>query len=123
AERARDHAVAAPVADVLLDHDRPELGAEERARRAHVETCRPRAVLAHIRAHQPAEPAVQRGLDARVLDQTLQRSLLHERVRRRPGLTSHVAAFTSWMCTFESSASGNRSLAGSPVLMPRWPQW
>src|SRR3954471_22439367 len=55
AERAGDHAVAAAVADVLLHDHRPELGPEERARGADVETARVGAVLADVRAHEPAE--------------------------------------------------------------------
>ena len=55
AERAGGHAVAAAVADVLLDDDRAELGAEERAGRADVEAGRVRAVLADVGAHQPAQ--------------------------------------------------------------------
>ena len=54
-ERARRDAVAAAVADVLLDDHRSELGADDRPGRAHVEAGRVRAVLAHVRAHQPAE--------------------------------------------------------------------
>src|SRR5581483_1674196 len=54
AEGTRDHAVSAAVADVVLDNHRTELGTDDRARRAHVETARVRAVLAHVRFHQPA---------------------------------------------------------------------
>jgi hypothetical protein len=46
----------------LLHNDSAELGAEQRARRAHVQTLRVRAVLAHIGAHQP--PEVGSGLGA-----------------------------------------------------------
>ena len=53
--RARRHAIAAPVAHVLLDHDRAELAPEQRARRAHVEAGRVRAVLAHVAGHQPPQ--------------------------------------------------------------------
>src|SRR5581483_10106349 len=56
AEGTGRDAVAAPVADVLLDDDGSELGAEERSRRADVEARRVRAVLADVGAHQPAEP-------------------------------------------------------------------
>src|SRR6185437_591098 len=55
AVRARRNAVAATVADVLLHYDCRELGAEQRPRRADVETARVRAVLANVRAHQPPE--------------------------------------------------------------------
>src|SRR5207248_9120968 len=55
AERARGHAVAAAVADVLLDDDGVELGAEERAGRAHVEARGVRAVLADVARHEPAQ--------------------------------------------------------------------
>ena len=34
---------------------------------------------------------------------------------RRPGTTSHVAALTSWMCTFGSSTIAERSFAAPPV--------
>ena len=34
-----------------------------------------------------------------------------------------VAALTSWMWTFGSSATGKRSLPESPVVSPRDPQW
>ncbi len=55
AERARDDAVAAAVAHVRLHHDGPELRPEQRAGRAHVQTRRLGAVLADVRAHQPAQ--------------------------------------------------------------------
>src|SRR5207245_4225979 len=55
AERARGDAVAAAVADVLLDDDRAELGAEERSGRADVEARGVRAVLADVGRHQPAQ--------------------------------------------------------------------
>src|SRR5581483_9027990 len=55
AEGARGDAVAAAVADVLLDDDGPELGAEQRSRRADVEAAGMRAVLADVGAHQPAQ--------------------------------------------------------------------
>src|SRR6185312_15047589 len=42
---------------------------------------------------------------------------------RRPGTTSQVAAFTSWMCTFGSSTRENRSFTVSPVTCPLPPQW
>ena len=42
---------------------------------------------------------------------------------RRPGRMSHVSAFTSWMCTFGSSARCVRSFAAPPAVSPRWPQW
>src|SRR5207253_3212711 len=72
AERTGRHAVAAAVAHVLLDHDRPELGAEERAGRTDVETGGVRAVLADVGAHQPA----QRFVDLRRLAFKLQRRAL-----------------------------------------------
>src|SRR5439155_11712768 len=55
AEGARRHAVAAAVADVLLNDDGVELGAEERAGRADIEAGGVGAVLADVRAHQPAQ--------------------------------------------------------------------
>ena len=42
---------------------------------------------------------------------------------RRPATMSQVAAFTSWMWTLGSRASGNRSLAASPLESPFQPQW
>ena len=54
-ERARRHAVAAAVADVLLDDDGAELGPEQRPGRADLEAGGVGAVLAHVRGHQPAE--------------------------------------------------------------------
>ena len=55
AERAAGHAGAAPVAHIGLHHDGAELGAEQRPGGAHVQAAGVRAVLAHIRRHQPAE--------------------------------------------------------------------
>src|SRR5919108_731154 len=42
---------------------------------------------------------------------------------RRPGWMSQVAALDSWMWTLGSSTSDSRSLAASPLAMPRVPQW
>src|SRR5207244_12564918 len=56
-ERTGRHAVAAAVAHVLLHHDRAELGTEQRAGRAHLETRGVGAVLAHVRRHAPPHPA------------------------------------------------------------------
>src|SRR5699024_8634506 len=56
--RARGHAVAAAVADVVLHHDRAELGAEQRARGAHVQAGGVGAVLAHVGFHEPPEVGV-----------------------------------------------------------------
>src|SRR6478735_5856166 len=58
-EGARCHAVAAAVADVVLHDDGPELGAEERAGRAHVEAGGVGAVLADVGGHEP--PHVRHG--------------------------------------------------------------
>src|SRR5207253_4496066 len=55
AERTRGHAVAAAVADVLLDDDRSELGSEQRSGRTDVETAGVRAVLADVARHQPTQ--------------------------------------------------------------------
>src|SRR6185437_10522008 len=199
AERAGRHAVSAAVADILLDDDRAQLGADDRAGRAHVQAGRVGAVLAHVRAHQPAEripvlavpvadpqrpvlldegdvpPRVRAqaagvvigvggeeqavlghlvpllasdlaGLaadaDARVGEEAHARPGLvavglrpglggdvrlraHEIAPRgdRPGRMSQVAALTSWMCTLGSSTIGKRSLAESPFVRPREPQW
>jgi len=61
AVRTGRDAVAAAVADVRLDDDRAELGAEQRAGRAHVEARGVGAVLADVRRHQPLH-AVGAGL-------------------------------------------------------------
>ena len=208
-ERAGRHAVAAAVADVVLHDDGAELGAEQRPGRAHVQAAGVRAVLAHVRGHQPAEVAVGRGLlderdvppgrgaeragvvvgraeqvepvvgdavpflardlarlaadaDRRVGEEPLARSGVAPTRRaprpagrgrsvdsssppsvtrvagldgdagaaavaprrsaaaagpvgRRPGRMSHEATFDSWMCTFGSRVTPNRSLAESPV--------
>ena len=50
-----DDAVPAAVAHVVLDHHGAELGAEQRAGRAHVQAGRLGAVLAHVAGHQPAD--------------------------------------------------------------------
>src|SRR5581483_424211 len=42
---------------------------------------------------------------------------------RRPGRMPTVNALTSWMCTFGSRTIDERSLAASPVVSPRLPQW
>ena len=55
AERAAGHAGAAPVAHIGLHDDGAELGAEQRPGGAHVQAAGVRAVLAHVRRHQPAE--------------------------------------------------------------------
>ena len=62
AEGAAGHAVAAPVADVVLHHHGAELGAEQRTGRADVQTPGVRAVLADVRRHQPAELAPLPGV-------------------------------------------------------------
>src|SRR5207247_4998908 len=64
-EGARADAVAAAIADILVDVDRAELGPVDRPRRARVEAARLGAVLAHIRHEEPGELAV--GL--RLLDE------------------------------------------------------
>src|SRR3546814_5062992 len=48
-------AIAAAVADVVLDHDGAELRTEQRAGRAHVEAGSMGAVLADVGRHQPLE--------------------------------------------------------------------
>src|SRR5204862_1254952 len=89
AEGASDDAVAASVADVLLDDDGAELRAKERARRADVQASRLRAVLAHVGAHEPAEPgAVVVRLEA-VFDQLLAGGLLHPGVGSGLGHAVH----------------------------------
>ena len=42
---------------------------------------------------------------------------------RGPGRTSHVATLLSWMKTFGSATTPNRSFTTSPVTMPFPPQW
>ena len=84
-ERAGRDAVAAAVADVLLDHHRAVLGAEQRPGGAHVEAGGVRAVLAHVGGHQPAEPVgLLVGLDSRV-HRLAARGRLHQR-----GAVGHV---------------------------------
>src|SRR6185312_7608018 len=61
--RARRNAVPTPITDVLLHHHRPELRPEQRTRRTHIQTSRMRAVLTHIRHHQP--PKIRTPLSAR----------------------------------------------------------
>src|SRR5690606_77574 len=56
AERARGDAVAAAVADVLLDVDGVELGPDDRARWARLQTRRVDAVLADVRHEEPPLP-------------------------------------------------------------------
>ena len=57
AVRAGRDAIPAAVADVLLHDDGAELGAEERARRAHLQARGRGAVLAHVGGHEPAHSA------------------------------------------------------------------
>src|SRR3954471_24074978 len=76
AERTGWDAVAAAVADVLLHHDRPVLGAEERSGRADVEAGRMRAVLADVGAHQPAKSVVGTRIDPRLVAVEAQRRAL-----------------------------------------------
>src|SRR5699024_6538393 len=61
AEGACAHAGAAAVADVLLHHHGAVLRPEDRAGGAHVQAAGVRAVLAHVRGHQPAELGGVRG--------------------------------------------------------------
>jgi hypothetical protein len=53
--RTAGHAVAAAVADIGLHHHGPEFGAKQGSGRTDVEASGVRAVLAHVRSHQPAE--------------------------------------------------------------------
>ena len=55
AERTAGNASTATVTHVILHNHRAELGAEERARWAHVQAARVSAVLAHVRGHEPTE--------------------------------------------------------------------
>ena len=86
AERTRRHAVAATVAYVLLDHDRAELGAEQRAGRAYLQAGGVGAVLADVGGHQPSHALARTflvGLHAR--RRSPRRAALHPRAMRRPG--------------------------------------
>ena len=55
AERARRHAIAATVADIVLHHHRAELGPHKRPGGADVKAARMSAVLAHVAGHQPLQ--------------------------------------------------------------------
>ena len=55
AKRTAGHAGAAAIAHIILDHNGAKLGAEQRAGRTHVQTARMRAVLTHVRGHEPPE--------------------------------------------------------------------
>src|SRR5262249_29997287 len=59
AERARGDAVAAAVADGLVDVDGPELGPVDGAGRARVQAARVRAVLADVGHEQPRHVAAR----------------------------------------------------------------
>src|SRR5205823_813730 len=61
AVRAGRDAVAAAVADVLLDEDRVELGADDGAGRANLHAARVLAVLADVGHHQPSRPVARAG--------------------------------------------------------------
>src|ERR1017187_124106 len=58
-ERARRDAVPAAIANVVLHHNCPELGAHERPGGTHVEAGSVGAVLADIRRHQPANAGLR----------------------------------------------------------------
>src|SRR5205814_581785 len=77
AERARRHAVAAPVADVLVDVDGPEFRPVDRAGRTRVETAGVRAVLADVGHEQPRHLALR----LRLLDEADQPERLVGEVR------------------------------------------
>ena len=62
AERARRDAVPAAVADVRLQHDGLELGADQRAGRARVQAAGVRAVLADVGHEHPVAEAGERTL-------------------------------------------------------------
>src|SRR5699024_1224366 len=60
-EGAGAHTGAAAVADGLLHHHRAVLRPADRPRGAHVQAAGVRAVLAHVRGHQPADLGRARG--------------------------------------------------------------
>src|SRR5205085_5350443 len=78
AERTGGYAVAAAVADVLLDDDGSILRAEEGSGRADVEARRMRAVLADVGAHQPAQRVPGIPVDGRLLPVEAQRLVLFD---------------------------------------------
>ena len=82
AERAGRDAVAAAVADVVLDHHGAELGAHQRAGRAHVQAGGLGAVLAHVAGHQPAGAAAENPAPLGE----------HRRRRNRPAARARVRA-------------------------------
>src|SRR5215218_6201517 len=83
AERARGHAVAAAVADVLLHDHGAELRAEQGAGRADLQARGLGAVLADVRGHQPPHAvAVLVGLQAPLVGHSIARRDLRERTLR-----------------------------------------
>src|SRR5262249_47962698 len=65
AERARDDAVAEAVADVGLDVDPAEFGADDRSRRARLEAAGVLAVFADVGGEVPRRQSVALALDER----------------------------------------------------------
>ena len=80
----------------------------------------PQVALKFVLAH----PAVSTVIPARLWYSSTKRSSAGP-VGLRPGTMSHDATFDSWMCTFGSSVTPNRSFAESPVMRadPPTPQW
>ena len=84
-------AVAAAVADVGLHDDRTELGAEQCTGRAHVKARGVRAVLAHVRRHQPAHGHVTGVGGLRVRRTYARHAQISARARSRVGSSKWLA--------------------------------
>src|SRR5687768_12629291 len=85
AEWASRHTVAAAVADWLLDVDRVELGADDRAGGADLQAGRVHAVLADIGHHQPGRLS---ALRVELLDELDVTPIIR---RERPSVVIRVA--------------------------------
>src|SRR5262249_34332325 len=85
AERARRHAIAATVADVLVDVDRAVLGPVDRARRTGVEAAGLGAMLADVGHEQPRQVAARfRLFDEANEPERLVREVMVILIRARP---------------------------------------
>jgi hypothetical protein len=65
AEWACRDAIAAPIADIVLDHHGPELGPDDRAGRTRVQATSMDTMLADIAEHEPGDAIPDRTLDER----------------------------------------------------------